>query len=65
MEDIMKKNTTGGDKDIVFSKAIKAGKRIYYLDGKVKAEVFNQKKAEKDKQVCSKGTNNLDRNSDF
>ena len=34
-------------------------------DGKVKAEVFNQKKAEKDKQVCSKGTNNLDRNSDF
>lgn len=34
MEDIMKKNTTGGDKDIVFSKAIKAGKRIYYLDVK-------------------------------
>ena len=32
MEDLKKKNTTEGDKEIVFSKAIKAGKRIYYLD---------------------------------
>ena len=30
----MKRNTaTDVDKEIVFSKAIKAGKRIYYLDG--------------------------------
>ena len=34
MEDFKKKSTTEGDKDIVFSKAIKAGKRIYYLDVK-------------------------------
>ena len=32
MEDFKKKNATDGDKEIVFSKAIKAGKRIYYLD---------------------------------
>ena len=32
MEDVKKKNATEGDKEIVFSKAIKAGKRIYYLD---------------------------------
>ena len=32
MEDLKKKNATDGDKEIVFSKAIKAGKRIYYLD---------------------------------
>ena len=32
MEDFKKKNTAEGDKEIVFSKAIKAGKRIYYLD---------------------------------
>lgn len=36
MEDYKKKNpaTEGGEKDIVFSKTIKAGKRIYYLDVK-------------------------------
>ena len=32
MEDFRKKSTTENDKEIVFSKAIKAGKRIYYLD---------------------------------
>ncbi len=32
MEDLRKKSTTETDKEIVFSKAIKAGKRIYYLD---------------------------------
>ncbi len=32
MDDLKKKSTTEGDKEIVFSKAIKAGKRIYYLD---------------------------------
>jgi len=36
MEDLKKKTVAqeGGDKDIIFSKAIKAGKRIYYLDVK-------------------------------
>ncbi len=37
MEDLKKKTAAmqeGGDKDIIFSKAIKAGKRIYYLDVK-------------------------------
>jgi Protein of unknown function (DUF3276). len=35
MEDTMKKaHLDGGDKEIIFSKAIKAGKRIYYLDVK-------------------------------
>ena len=35
MEDVMKNNTTEGkEKEIFFSKAIKAGKRIYYLDVK-------------------------------
>ncbi|MCI5581540.1 MAG: PUR family DNA/RNA-binding protein [Phocaeicola plebeius] len=34
MEDSTKKSITEGDKDIVFSKAIRAGKRIYYLDVK-------------------------------
>lgn len=34
MEDNKKKNTVENDKEIVFSKAIKAGKRIYYLDVK-------------------------------
>lgn len=36
MEDLKRKNAVqeGGDKDIIFSKAIKAGKRIYYLDVK-------------------------------
>ena len=29
-----KKSVVDGDKEIVFSKAIKAGKRIYYLDVK-------------------------------
>ena len=32
MDDFKKKNVTDSDKEIVFSKAIKAGKRIYYLD---------------------------------
>ena len=32
MEDLKKKNMTETDKEIVFSKAIKAGKRIYYVD---------------------------------
>ena len=37
MEDLKKRAVAGqegGDKDIIFSKAIKAGKRIYYLDVK-------------------------------
>ena len=34
MEDYKKKSIVEGDKEIVFSKAIKAGKRIYYLDVK-------------------------------
>ena len=36
MEDLKKKavGQEGGDKDIIFWKAIKAGKRIYYLDVK-------------------------------
>jgi hypothetical protein len=36
MEESMKKsqNDGGGDKEILYSKAIKAGKRIYYLDVK-------------------------------
>lgn len=34
MEDYKKKSAVDGDKEIVFSKAIKAGKRIYYLDVK-------------------------------
>jgi len=35
MEDLANKSSTGiGDKEIVYSKAIKAGKRIYYLDVK-------------------------------
>ncbi len=34
MEDFKKKSAVDGDKEIVFSKAIKAGKRIYYLDVK-------------------------------
>lgn len=35
MEDFKKKTfNTNGEKEIVFSKAIKAGKRIYYLDVK-------------------------------
>lgn len=35
MEELKKKTTTiENDKEIVFSKAIKAGKRIYYLDVK-------------------------------
>ena len=32
MEDLKKKCMTETDKEIVFSKAIKAGKRIYYVD---------------------------------
>ena len=34
MEDYKKKSAAESDKEIVFSKAIKAGKRIYYLDVK-------------------------------
>ena len=34
MEEFKKKSAVEGDKEIVFSKAIKAGKRIYYLDVK-------------------------------
>lgn len=35
MEDSMKKiQVEGGDKEIIYSKTIKAGKRIYYLDVK-------------------------------
>ncbi len=35
MEDTMKKTQTElGDKEIIYSKAIKAGKRIYYIDVK-------------------------------
>ena len=34
MEDYKKKSVVDSDKEIVFSKAIKAGKRIYYLDVK-------------------------------
>ena len=34
MEDYKKKSVVDGDKEIVFSKAIKAGKRIYYLESK-------------------------------
>ena len=30
MEEFKKKSAAEGDKEIVFSKAIKAGKRIYY-----------------------------------
>ena len=34
MEDLKRNTATDVDKEIVFSKAIKAGKRIYYLDVK-------------------------------
>ena len=34
MEEFQKKSAAEGDKEIVFSSAIKAGKRIYYLDVK-------------------------------
>ena len=34
MEEFKKKSVAEGDKEIVFSKALKAGKRIYYLDVK-------------------------------
>lgn len=34
MEEQTKKNQLKNDKEIIFSKAIKAGKRIYYLDVK-------------------------------
>lgn len=42
MEDLKRNTTTDVDKEIVFSKAIKAGKRIYYLDVKKnrKGEMF-------------------------
>ncbi len=43
MEEFKKKSAAEGDKEIVFSKAIKAGKRIYYLDVKKnrKDEIFH------------------------
>ena len=34
MEDYKRKGATESDKEIVFSKAVKAGKRIYYFDVK-------------------------------
>lgn len=34
MEELTKKNRLENDKEIIYSKAIKAGKRIYYLDVK-------------------------------
>lgn len=34
MEEIKRAHVEGGDKEILYSKAIKAGKRIYYLDVK-------------------------------
>lgn len=34
MEEIKRIHVEGGDKEILYSKAIKAGKRIYYLDVK-------------------------------
>ena len=34
MEDFKKKSATESDREIVFSKAVKAGKRIYYFDVK-------------------------------
>ncbi|NDW13810.1 DUF3276 family protein [Bacteroides sp. 214] len=42
MEDYKKKNGGEADKEIVFSKSVKAGKRIYYLDVKKnrKEELF-------------------------
>ena len=42
MEDLKRNTATDVDKEIVFSKAIKAGKRIYYLDVKKnrKGEMF-------------------------
>jgi len=42
MEEFKKRSAAEGDKEIVFSKAIKAGKRIYYLDVKKnrKEEMF-------------------------
>ena len=42
MEEFKKKSAAEGDKEIVFSKSIKAGKRIYYLDVKKnrKEEMF-------------------------
>ena len=42
MEDFKKKSTTDSDKEIVFSKTVKAGKRIYYFDVKKnrKEELF-------------------------
>ena len=43
MEDLTSKTSGGlGDKEIVYSKAIKAGKRIYYLDVKknLKEDLF-------------------------
>ena len=43
MEDYKKKSVVDGDKEIVFSKAIKAGKRIYYLDVKKARRLFREK----------------------
>lgn len=42
MEDFKKRNSADADREIIFSNAIKAGKRIYYLDVKKnrKGEMF-------------------------
>ena len=42
MDELKKKSAVEADKEIVFSKSIKAGKRIYYLDVKKnrKEEMF-------------------------
>lgn len=57
MEESVKKTQVegGGDKEILYSKAIKAGKRIYYLDVKknLKEELFLA--VTESKKVQSKG----------
>lgn len=57
MEDFKKKSAADNDKEIVFSKAIKAGKRIYYLDVKKnrKDELFLSI-TESKKTVSGEGT---------
>ena len=50
MEDSVKKmQVEGGDKEILYSKTIKAGKRIYYLDVKVQPKNGTQVSFEKHK----------------
>ena len=50
MEDLKRNTATDVDKEIVFSKAIKAGKRIYYLD------VKKNRKGERDIQTNRRRT---------